>query len=152
MTSQVHELMKEIEQESLDRVKSKYETKVLGLLQKMGNKRSRSANRLESSEQFSLESTPKKSSMLFSDFHQDKEMSIRELQIQQKLEEIKRLESMEASSISKSSPRKHILFQEVLVRPQKDKVRESLTKSSKRENLSVERIARTSSPFKRSKA
>jgi hypothetical protein len=173
INNQIHELIKEIETENIATIKDKYERKIRLLLEsiktdrvlyhqnlrganhfaKLDHPRPKSSTRPESNDQFilrdlSFDSTPKKAPCNLSTFQFDKEMSIRELQFQQKMEEIKRLEQMNDSLLEELDKKKYVCFQEVLVRPDNKHIHRSLSQYNRRENRSVERIARTNSPFK----
>jgi hypothetical protein len=97
--------------------------------------------------EISFESSAKKShSKLRSP--SDKEMSIRELQLQQKIRQIQRLDNLNDSLIEELSKKnKKSTFQEVLINPSK-KIQKNLHNYSRHENKSVERLERTNSPFK----
>lgn len=77
----------------------------------------------------------------------DKEVSIRELQFQEKLKEIERIQNMNDSLVNTLNKKRHNRFSDVLVSaPQhEDNIRKSLERSNKSENLSVERIQRSES-------
>jgi hypothetical protein len=174
ITSQIHELMEEIDQENIEKVKAKYEMKIKMLLDSIKNDRvkynrnlkylqssnslpvvrSQSASKPASSDKFilndlSVDSMHKYSSSINPLGTNDREMSIREIQFQEKFDEIKRLENLNNSIIGDVDKKKYVIFQEVLVRPKNRHLHRSLSKYNKVENLSVERIARTRSPFKR---
>ena len=96
-----------------------------------------------------MDSTPKKSSEVLLSFHNDKEVSIRELQFQEKLEELRLFKNWDEQTLEEiMNKKKGVHYQEVLVNETREKIYRSLSKFNKRENLSVERIARTFSPFK----
>jgi hypothetical protein len=116
--------------------------------------RSQSATRHLSNEQFnfnelSTDSVHKNSNYINLFGNNDREMSIREIQFHDKLEEMKRIENLNSSILDEIDKKKYVMFQEVLVKPRNKHIIRSLSKYSKHENLSVERIARTRSPFKR---
>jgi hypothetical protein len=173
ISSQIHELMEEIDQENIEKVKAKYEQKIKMLLDSIKNDRvkynrklkylqssnslpvvrSHSASKPASIDKFilndlSIESLHKYSSSINPLTNNDREMSIREIQFQEKFDEIKRLENLSDSIIGDVDKKKYVVFQEVLVRPKNRHLHHSLSKYNRGENLSVERIARTRSPFK----
>jgi hypothetical protein len=166
--------MEEIDQENIEKVKAKYEQKIKMLLDSIKNDRvkyNRNLKYLQSSNSLpvvrshsaslhsllpiqyqndlSIESIHKYSSSINPLGNNDREMSIREIQFQEKFDEIKRLENLSDSIIGDVDKKKYVIFQEVLVKPKNRHLHRSLSKYNKVENLSVERIARTRSPFKR---
>lgn len=172
IVNQMNELMREIESENISQIKEKYERKIRLLLNSIKNdklgynkatissqlfgnlnvNRSKSATRQPRDnmilKDLSFESSNRKSSSKLLSTPNDREMSIRELQFQEKMNEIRRLESLNDSLIEELAGKRYTLFQEVLVKPDNRKIQRSLSRYSKRENMSVERVARTSSPFK----
>lgn len=86
--------------------------------------RSQSASRPLSSEQFnlnelSIDSVHRNSNYINLFGNNDRELSIREIQFQDKLEEIKRIENLNSSILDEIDKKKYVMFQEVLVRPSK---------------------------------
>lgn len=163
-------MIKEIDSENIQAIKKKYERKIRMLLDSLGkgkfelnrdsakffgniavNRSKSNCKRLPKDEFFlsdiSFESSAKKSYSKFRSPN-DKEMSIRELQLQQKIKEIQRLDNLNGSILLELSKKyKKSTFREVLIRPNR-KIQNSLHNYSKHENKSVERLERTSSPFK----
>lgn len=78
-------------------------------------------------------------------FKYDKEVSIRELQFQQKIKEIERIENMNDSFFKDMQNKRFNRFEDVLVNWNKKNLKNSLKRYNKRENLSVERIAHSES-------
>lgn len=81
----------------------------------------------------------------------DKEVSIRELQFQENMEVLMKYKDKNPELMKKleSSARKPNIYKEVLVENSNSHIYRSLSKYNRRENLSVERLARTGSPFKK---
>lgn len=82
---------------------------------------------------------------------EEREISIRELQFQEKLREIRRIKQLSDSLREELSSKKWSQLQEVLVKPSKKYIHGYLWKYNKNENRSVERISRSNSVFSRSK-
>lgn len=82
---------------------------------------------------------------------EEREISIRELQFQEKLREIKRIKELNDSLRQEISSRRWSQMQDVLVKPNKKYIHGYLCKYNKDENRSVERISRSNSVFNRSK-
>lgn len=100
-------------------------------------------------EDLSFDSSLKKSSEVLLSCHNDKEVSIRELQLQEKMEELRKFRNYDDKIIDEiKRRRKGNRFREIIEFDEGNPVHRSLTKYNRQENLSVERIYRTNSPFK----
>ena len=82
---------------------------------------------------------------------EEREISIREIQFQEKMKEIKRIKQLHDSLREELNQRRWNKFQDVLVKPYKRYVQSYLQKHSRHENKSVERISRSKSVFNKSK-
>lgn len=97
-----------------------------------------------------IDTTNKNSSPLMHTHVYEKEMSIKELQIQQKMQEINRLESLNDSLIAQLEHQRPKHYEEVLVRTNNRNIHKSLQRYNRRENRSVERVERSKSSFSKS--
>ena len=82
---------------------------------------------------------------------EEREISIREIQFQEKMKEIKRIKKLHDNLNEELNLKKWNQFQDVLVKSNKRYIQSYLFKYNKNENKSVERISRSKSVFNKSK-